>query len=128
MLFGFGMWVFFPKHDPVSEPIRFFLTMGDAGEVSGLVPVERSLRPRQFEILAAAGSGESSVDAAAMQVEIKSEANGQSLFKKEERLTPDGKGAWNLFRREFVPQNEGDHSVTVKVGKPVGSVQVSVDR
>jgi hypothetical protein len=124
----FGKWILFPKQEPVVEPITFFLEMGDKGEASGLVAVERSLRPRQFEVRAVDGAVAQIAEPIAMSVEVKSQSSGQVLFQAEHKLPLDGNGKWTSFRAEFVPRNEGEHLMTVVVGKPVASVQLTVDR
>ncbi len=127
MLMGFGMWTFSPKQTAVIEPITFFLEMGDQGEASGLVAVEHGLRPRQFELRGVVAATPI-VDAVTMQVKVQDQTNGQVLYQAEQKLLLDGKGQFASFRAEFVPRNQGEHLLTVKVGKPVRAIQVTVDR
>lgn len=128
MIASFGMWIFFPKQGPVIEPISFFLELGDQGGASGLVAVAGGLRPRQFEVRGVAVAATPIVEPIAMWVEVKDQTNGLVLYQAEQKLPLDGKGQWQLFRAEFVPRNQGEHLVTVRVAKPVGSVEVKVDR
>ena len=127
-LMGFGMWIFAPKQNPVVEPLTFFLEMGDQGEASGLVAVERSLRPRQFEIRGIAQPATQISDPIEMTVEVKSQSGSTIVFQEKRELSLDGKGQWVPFRAEFLPREEGEHLITVRAGKPISSVQVTVDR
>lgn len=128
MLVVFGMWIFAPERPRAIVPLSFYLQMGDQGEASGLVAVERSLRPRQFEIRGIAQSATQISEPIGMSVEVKSQSNSTIVFQENKELSLDGKGQWVSFRAEFLPREEGEHLITVKVGKAVHSVQVTVDR
>ena len=124
----FGKWILFPKQEPVVEPISFFLEMGEQGEASGLVVVERSLRPRQFEIRGIAQPATQISEPIAMSVEVKSQSDRTILFQEKKDLSLDEKGQWVPFRAEFLPREVGEHLITVRAGNPIRSVQVTVDR
>ncbi len=127
-LIAFGMWIFAPKQDSVVETLTFFLEMGDQGEASGLVAVERSLRPRQLEIRGLAEPATQISEPIVMTIEVKSQPDSTIVFQEKKDLPLDGKGQWLPFRAEFLPRQEGEHLISVKAGKPVRSVQVTVDR
>ncbi len=128
MLMAIGMWIFAPQQTTVVEPLTFFLEMGDQGEASGLVVVERSLRPRQFEIRGLAQPATQVSEPIAMSIQVKSQSDATIVFQEKKELPLDGKGQWVPFRAEFLPKEEGEHLITVKAGKPVRSVQVTVDQ
>lgn len=128
LLMAIGMWIFAPLQTPVVEPLTFILELGDQGEASGLVAVERSLRPRQFEIRGLPEPAKQMAEPIAMSIEVKSQSDGTIVFQEKKDLPLDGKGQWVPFRAEFLPREEGEHLITVKAGKPVRSIQVTVDR
>lgn len=128
LILVFGKWILFPKQDAVVEPIGFFLELGEQGEASSLVAVEHSLRPRQFVVRGIGLAANSFLEPVAMRVEVKDQRTGVLLYQAEQKLLLDAKGQLALFRDEFTPRNEGEHLLTVKAGKALGSVEVKVDR
>ena len=124
----FATYAFYRFLAPDEAPRYFEADVAIEADGQGVcaVPVA-GLYGRELLVRARAREVGDNAEAIEIRLHLKAENGGAVALDSRDRVAPGSGGQWEQLTKQFVPQAEGDHVLTVTTSGKAGTVQVLVE-